>query len=221
MAARNTDWEAIHREYCVGQKSARTLGDQYGIAPSTITRKAKKEGWIQDKTDEVRQRTKAGLLRRNTERNTPRNTPKKCNTPTREDIEIAVQTNIEVIRDHRKQVKKGRELVELLFGQLEHAAVNRDEIESDIVDDTATGGPKQTGGIDKKRRNAMMKAVSLPSHSGALRDLSTALKNLIPLERQAFNLDDDGMVSVDEVVAVAEKINPKLGEVIRKGLKNG
>ncbi|MNG38877.1 hypothetical protein D3C84_1267350 [compost metagenome] len=36
----------------------------------------------------------------------------------------------------------------------------------------------------------MLKAVSLPLHAGVIRDLSTALKNLIPLERQAYNLDE-------------------------------
>jgi hypothetical protein len=36
----------------------------------------------------------------------------------------------------------------------------------------------------------MLKAVSLPTHAGVLRDLSIAQKNLIYLERQAFNLND-------------------------------
>lgn len=37
----------------------------------------------------------------------------------------------------------------------------------------------------------MLKAISLPSHAGVLRDLSTALKNLVPLERQAYNIKDE------------------------------
>lgn len=43
---------------------------------------------------------------------------------------------------------------------------------------------------DGKRKAAMLKAVSLPTRAGVMRDLSVALKNLIPLERQAFNLDE-------------------------------
>jgi len=36
----------------------------------------------------------------------------------------------------------------------------------------------------------MNRAVSLPSHAGVLRDLSTALKSLFPLEREALGLRD-------------------------------
>jgi len=38
----------------------------------------------------------------------------------------------------------------------------------------------------------MMRAVSLPMHSGVIRDLSVAQKNLIGLERQAFGITDNG-----------------------------
>ena len=36
----------------------------------------------------------------------------------------------------------------------------------------------------------MLKAVSLPQHASTVLNLTTALKNLITLERQAFGLDD-------------------------------
>lgn len=173
------DWDAIEKEYRMGQKSLRTLSSEFGPTPAGISKHAKSHGWVQDKTHEVRSKTRAALLTDKVD-----NT---VNTPTPADIDRAVRSNVQIIREHRHDIKKGRELVSLLSSQLEVAAGNRETIESDIYEDTK--GDKK---IDSKRRNAMMKAVSLPAHAGVLRDLSTALKNLIPLERQAFNIDDQG-----------------------------
>lgn len=46
------------------------------------------------------------------------------------------------------------------------------------------------GDETSRRRTQLMRLVSLASHAGVLRDLSAAMKNLIPLERQAYNLDE-------------------------------
>lgn len=170
------DWDAIEKEYRLGQKSLRTLSTEFGPSPGAISKRAKKYGWTQDKTKEVLQKTRAALLKETPPGNT------EGNTPTREDIDRAVQSNIEVIRGHRASIKKAHDLVSVLAGQLENAAELRDELETAAEEETAADSTT-------KRRTMMMKAVSLPTHAGVLRDLTMALKNLIPLERQAFNLD--------------------------------
>lgn len=173
------DWEAIEREYRLGQKSLRMLSKEFGPSPGTISKRANRPGeeWVQDKSTEVREKTRAALIKETPEGNT------QGNTPTREDIDRAVQTNVGLIREHRRDIGNGRALVELLAGQLRDAAESRDQLEDDIAEDT-----KEDNTIQRRAR--MMKAVSLPAHAGVLRDLTTALKNLIPLERQAFSLDD-------------------------------
>jgi len=123
----------------------------FGCSHTSITRKAKKKGWVQDKTAVVQQKTKAALLHQNDCTN-------DCTkTPTLEDIEVAVRTNVEVIRGHRKDIKKGREIYQKLSEQLD-------------------GSINPAEGIESK-------------NVACLRDLSTALKTLIALERQAFNID--------------------------------
>jgi hypothetical protein len=201
------DWEAIEKEYSLGQKSIRALASEFSISHTAIQKRIKKEGWVQDKSKEVRQKTKAGLL------SCQKEVANEVATPTREDIQKAVQSNIEIIRSHRKSIGRGRELVEVLSLQLAAAADSREELKPTI--EAETSGPNQAA-----RRNSMLKAVALPSHATILRDLSTALKNLIPLERQAFNLDEDGLVSVDEILQIAERINPKLAATMREHLKN-
>jgi len=182
---KQVDWDAVEREYRMGMKSMRTLASEFDVNVSNISRRSKKYKWVQDKSDEVRQRTNAALVAQ-----------QGRNTPTREDVETQVQTNLEVVRGHRTDIRKGRQLVALLSGQLDQAARSREELENEIIEDTVGQEDKP----DLRRRNFMLKAVSLPSHAGVLRDLSTTLKNLIPLERQAFNLDDSGKELLEELL---------------------
>ena len=56
------DWEAVERDYRVGQLSLRALAEKHGTTASTISRRAAKHGWVQDASQEVRERTRAALL---------------------------------------------------------------------------------------------------------------------------------------------------------------
>jgi hypothetical protein len=80
-------------------------------------------------------------------------------------------------------IGRGQRLVSALFGELEEASENRDEIEAVIEEETEDD--------DKGKRRAMMlRAVALPSRAGVIVNLSNALRTLVALERQAFNLGD-------------------------------
>lgn len=169
------DWDAVEKEWCLDQLSNRQLSKKYGPAHTTIARRAEKGGWCKDKGDEVRRKTRAALL-------SDKDGAVKCTSPTQEDISGAVKNNVEMIREHRKDISNGRSIVKLLSSQLLLAADLRDEIEDDIERETKEDS-------NSKRRTRMLKAVSIQSHASTLRDLTTAMKNLIPLERQAFNVD--------------------------------
>jgi hypothetical protein len=187
------DWEPIEKEIRLSQKSLRTIAKQYKITAGAISKRMKSRNIVRDKSEEVRKRTNAALI---TIGNKNGNTD--GNTPTESDIDNVVKANIEIITGHRKQIAKGRQITELLFNQLHEAAENRIEIEDDITADTTGDGEGNTKG-SYQRRLRMLKAVSLPGHASTMRDLSQALKNLIPLERIAFNLDaaDNGDDDLD------------------------
>jgi hypothetical protein len=82
---------------------------------------------------------------------------------------------------------------------LREAATIRDELENTIKE--ATVGDKDTN-----RRRAMLRAISLPTHARVLRDLSVAQKNLISLERQAYNLDEDGRRNENPIGSLLDEI---------------
>lgn len=185
MSAKKVDWEAVESEYRVGQLSMRALATKHNCTAAAISKKAKEKGWIKDATQEVRERTRAALIAQGGKEGDSVNGVNTVNTPTREDVEVAVQTNLAVIKRHRKDIGQGQEIVSLLMGQLIDTAVNRESIENDIEIETKDDDNSQ-------RRYRMNKAISLPSNAAVLRDLSTAMKNLVALERQAFNLDEAG-----------------------------
>lgn len=194
------DWEAIEREYRAGQLSIREIARQHDVSDGAIRKRAKNKGWSQDLSEKVREKVRTDLVR--TEVRTP-------NASDKEVIEAAAARGVEVVRDHRRDINSGRNLVNLLMGQLEEAATSRDEIEDAIIDETSEDG-------NGKRRAQMLRAVSLPGHAGTLRDLSTAMKNLIALERQAFNLDEkQGPVS--DLNSVLDEVASRNASLVKDG----
>ena len=171
-------WEMIERHYRSGILSVRTIASQFGITEGAIRKKVKAEGWQRDLADKVREAAKEKLVRSDgTQSGTHSNAKDK------EIIENASEVVAAVGRNHRKTIGKGRELVEGLIAELHDASVNRAEIQEAIMEETEDDK-------DYKCRNRLLKAVSLPVRSGVMLNLSAAIKNLITLERTAFNMDE-------------------------------
>ena len=58
MTIKQPDWEAIQRAYRAGSRSVRSIGEQHSVNHATILKRAKKEGWTRDLTEQVRTATK-------------------------------------------------------------------------------------------------------------------------------------------------------------------
>ncbi|WP_342649101.1 hypothetical protein [Pseudomonas sp. REB1044] len=58
MTTKQPDWEAIERAYRAGSLSVRAIGGSQGVNHATILKRAKKEGWARDLTEQVRIATK-------------------------------------------------------------------------------------------------------------------------------------------------------------------
>ncbi len=169
------DWEAIDREYAAGMLSVREIARRYSCSEGAIRKRAKAEGWERDLTAKVQKEVRRKLVREGV----------RSEASEREIIEQASETGVTIVKLHRKSIQKSQNIVDSLLEQLSEFAEERDEIEKAIIDETKG----KNGKVDGLRRARMLKAVSLPSHSVVLRDLSMAQKNLIALERQAYNLN--------------------------------
>ncbi len=193
------DWEAIEGLYRTGVLSIREIAKQHGISDAAIRKRAEKFGWQRDLSAQVAQQVRSELVRtqvrtphtqeqvrtdvRTTVRTEPPTGPRAASRTEREIVDDAVATVVQVVRSHRQDISHGRDIVALLLGQLVDVAQSRDELEGIIDQETADDKTPQ-------RRAHLMRAISIPAHAKVISDLSTAMKNLVALERQAFNISD-------------------------------
>lgn len=178
MAVKQPDWEAIERAYRAGALSIRTIAERNGISDTAIRKKAKASGWARDLSEQVRKEVRNKLVRGEVR-------DEQCANPERdaEIVEEAAEEGARVVRSHRRDIRKATNLADLLMDDLLTTIKRRDEIEDAINEETA-------GDTNGMRRATMLSAVALPSNAKTLFQLSSAMKNLQILERQAFGLDD-------------------------------
>ena len=189
------DWEAIEKEFKANQLSIREISRRYKCPESSIRNKMKTKGIKRSLAKKVRAEIQEKLLREPLRTSMRAHETEVVETKTfdeieqdeRQSVDNAAERGADVLRIHRSDINKSLGIVSVLRDQLISAAENREELESEIIEHTNDDG---SGKIAHKKRVSMLKAVSLPAHAGVLRDLSVAQKNLITLERQAWNLND-------------------------------
>jgi hypothetical protein len=157
------DWEAIEKAFRAGMLSICEIGRQYGLHESTIRKRAKKLAWKRDLTERVRERVRAKLV--------PSRTKEEQATTEDQAIEEAAALAVSVIRDHQKRIGRIFKALDTLVADLESG-------ETDL---------RITGDDSESIISIPMK----PSDkSGLLNALGNTISKLIPLERQAHNIQD-------------------------------
>lgn len=200
---KSTDWESIERQYRAGVLSIREIGKAHEVSDTAIRKKAKAADWQRDLSAKVAEKVRSDLVRSEVRTANPQTE--------REIVEEAAATVVHVVRSHRTRIKNGSALVELLTGQLLDAASNREELEESIEAECK-------GDMDGRRRNAMLRAVSLASHSTIAVNLANATKTWVGLERQAFGLDDQGG---NEPPQSQDQVEDELAALVGKARNGG
>jgi len=174
-------WDDIEREYRAGQLSNSEIARQFGCVEGAIRARAQKYNWKRDLVSAVNKRIQSDLLRDDVRETNAQNEDQI--------IRDAAARGVEVVRQHRDGIRMGRNLVGRLMHELDFTTSHISELQDDIYEETKDD-------TAQKRQSFMLRAVSLPSRSSTIRDLTLALRHVINLERQAFNLKaedgDDG-----------------------------
>ena len=167
---KSVDWEAIEREYRAGQCSVAKIGRRFGISHPAILKRAKRDGWTRNLAAKVREAVTAKLV----------TSEVTGAAGQRETIEAAAARVVQVVREHRTSIGRAQRLVDALFGELEEATGNRDEIEEAIEAERRDEdkGKRRAYDASSKRRAMMLRAVALPSRSAVIVNLSGALRTL-------------------------------------------
>lgn len=176
-----TDWNRIERLYRAGLLSIYDIGRECNVPEANIRYHAKKNGWKRDLTDEMRSRTRTKLVENLAKVFDNGEVVDKLKQVTDEElIEQAARTQVQVVRSHQTTLGHGHSLTVRMLSELDSSTSQRGELESLIKSSVAP-----------MRQKALLHAVSLPQRAAVMRDLATAARLWVTLERQAFNIADD------------------------------
>lgn len=176
------DWEAIESAYRAGLMSIREIASQHGITHGAINKRAKRDGWERDLKAKIKAKADALVSKR--EVSTQVSTEKALSE------RILIEANAEVIAnvrmEHRGDIRRAREITNALFDELGAECA---DIESLRKLGELMLAPDENG---RDRLNEIYQSIiALPERVKAVKALSDAMKNLIGLERQAYDIGDD------------------------------
>ncbi|MDD4950991.1 MAG: hypothetical protein PHV85_00450 [Desulfovibrionaceae bacterium] len=181
------DWEMIEREYRAGQFSIRQIAEMPGAPSEAAIRKhAKRHGWSRDLTEQVRVRVAAELTSGD-------DSPEpKYTVSEREAVDAAAMRAVAVVRRHRAKLAKLSGIAEVLADKL-----------VGLINGAEAGFLVQVKGKPGKQVRLGFLG-SNESVCDALSKIARALARVIPLERQAYNLDPRGY---EDVSAREQKVH--------------
>ncbi len=180
MAERKqVDWEGVERDYSAGLLSLRELADKYGVAESYIRKKANQKDWSRDLSAKIQSKAEK-LVRSEVVRSEVRT--EKAITE-KEIIEVNAQAIVNIKLAHRGDIRKSKRIVNALFDELELTTDNRELFGQlgEMLRNESDSGQDKLNDIYKK-------VISLPQRIDGVKKLTDALKTMIGLEREAYDI---------------------------------
>lgn len=180
MAERKqVDWESVERDYSAGLLSLREIAAKYGVDESGIRYKAKRNGWTRDLSKKIEQRTE-DKLRKDLLRSELRS---ENTISEKEVIEANAQVIVNIKLAHRGDIRKSKRIVNALFDELELTTDNRELFEQlgELLRQESESGQDKLNDIYKK-------CISMPQRIDGVKKLTDALKTMIGLEREAYDI---------------------------------
>jgi len=180
MARKIIDWEGIEKEYRAGQLSIREIARQNNISPAYIVKKAKENEWLRDLTPKVKQLVNSRLVNDG------------VNSINEKDIvEQAADRAIKIIQVQRNDIKQAIVSCEKLFTEMEEQTTRPIAI-----------------GKGKDRKIVEIDVTAIEKASPFF-SLTAALKNLVLLQRQAYNIDQSPTGSEDDPIHFRHSMDTK------------
>jgi len=164
------DREAICKQIAAGMLTFRQIAKKHGCSPAYVYKLKVKEGIERDLTKRVRQSVQAKLVNKKQKSiNTVHNKTKKEQEQFEsEAIEEAAKVGVEIISRHREVIERCRTVANKFLAELE-----KDKACIKVTNE----GKKVYAKIPIAQKSALYNAVTM------------ATSRLVPLERQAYNLD--------------------------------
>ena len=174
------DWEAIESAYRAGLLSVREIASQQGVTHTAINKRAKRDGWERDLKAKIKAKADSLVSKREVSRLV--STEKAVSE--RQLIEASAEVIANVRMEHRGDIRRAREITNSLFDELGAEC-------ADVASLRKLGElmiePDENG--RDKLNEIYHSIIAMPERVKSVKALSDALKNLIGLERQAYDID--------------------------------
>lgn len=190
------DWSAIQKQYRLGKKTNTQLAAEYGISTSSIGRRAEKEGWVQDKVEEVDSVTNSLLIQAASGKQDPNATPNAT------EIKAAALANADVVMSHRQGLSRLKRLKEKMVDHLESVIDNFGDL-GEVIEMARC--PDENG-VDRAN-DRLRKAMDRSSVVDDLKKLSEIDEKVRKGEREAFGLDKDADSGNSPIDVLLSKIH--------------
>ena len=195
------DWEAIESAYRAGLLSLREIASNHGISEGAIRKRAKRDDWSRDLNAKVKERAD-DLVRKAEVRKQVR---RETTVTERVLIEATAEVIANIRMEHRGDIRRAREITNALFDELAAECADVEALErlGDLLHD-----PDENG---RDKLNELYRSIiGMPERVKSAKALSEALKNLIGLERQAYDIG--ASTGVEGVKKLSDLMDELTGE---------
>ncbi|MGO2504824.1 MAG: hypothetical protein ACTH7L_01775 [Psychrobacter alimentarius] len=191
------DWDEIERLYRADLRTFAQLASDFGVADSTVRRRAKKGGWKRDLKNRIKERTNQIVQERAVNSLASDQVARDDMT-----IEENAQLTANVRLSHRQDIRTARQISMTLFDDLQAqlGAENRQRLEDLFI------AALKEGSVDVSALEAYERVIALPTHVRVMKDLADTMTKLVTLERQAYGLDDVDSSPVDALTTLLHSI---------------
>ena len=191
------DWDEIERLYRADLRTFAQLASDFGVADSTVRRRAKKGGWKRDLKNRIKERANAIVQERAVSSLAGDQVARDDMT-----IEENAQLTANVRLSHRQDIRTARQISMTLFDDLQAqlGAENRQRLEDLFI------AALKEGSVDVSALEAYERVIALPTHVRVMKDLADTMTKLVTLERQAYGLDDVDSSPVDALTTLLHSI---------------
>ena len=165
------DREAIAKDIAAGMLFLREVARKHGCSPAYVCKIKTDEGIERDLSKRVRQSVRAKLVNKKTKVNTKIvNTKEEQEKFEKDAIEEAANEGVRIITSHRNVIQRCRGTIERFLDELK-----KDKVVTKVTDK----GKKIYTPIPTSKKATLFNSITI------------AVSRLIPLERQAYNLDEE------------------------------
>ena len=163
-------WHEIKQEYILGQLSIAAISRTYGPTRQAIMKKADRLGWARNMADDVRASVKKKTIEAELQREVTADNYVEA-------IDAYGELGAGVIGAHKVLFHKILRRCDVTLDRMERSDKIMDELENG----------------KRVRKNVVVAAtLALKDQNTTLRTVAEVVARIVPLQRQAFNLDEDG-----------------------------